>query len=93
MVEFYINDLLKLKLEDGITNIYVKGELFNQCKHVTFKKKVDQLEELYKFESIDELIDNTLDEDIENDKEYYMTPNERSREISPAEEFWVHCSN
>ena len=93
MLEFQINDLIKLKLEDGITNFYVKGELFKLCKHVTFKREVEILEDLSEFESIDELIDKTLDEDIMEDIEYYMDPNERSRKVSPAEEFWVHCSN
>ena len=93
MLEFQISDLLKLKLEHGRTNIYVKNNLFNQCKHVTFKKKVEELEDLSEFESIDELVDNTLNEDIEIDREYYIHPNERPREISLAEEFWVHCSN
>ncbi len=93
MLEFQISDLLKLKLEDGIANIYIKGELFKQCKHVTIKRKVDELEDLLEFDSIDELIDNTLVEDIKKDIEYYLPFNERPREISPAEEFWVHCSN
>ena len=93
MLEFQISNLLKLKFEDGRTNIYVKGELFNQCKHVTFKIIVEEIEDLSEFESMDELIDSTLEEDIENDIEYHIPPNERPREISPAEEFWVHCSN
>ena len=88
MLEFRINSLMTLKLEDQITNIYINGELFNQCKHVTFKRKVRELENLFEFTSMDELIDNTLDEDIENDEEY-----EQLREIGPVEEFWVHCSN
>lgn len=93
MLEFQISELLKLKLEEGITNIYIKSELFKQCKHVTIKRKVDELEDLLEFDSIDELIDNTLEEDIKKNIEYHLPFNERPREISPAEEFWVHCSN
>lgn len=32
MREFKVNEYITLKLEGGKTNIYVKGQLFNQCK-------------------------------------------------------------
>lgn len=93
MIEFKISDILKLKLENGIANIYVKDELFNQCKHIIIKRKVEELEDLSEIESVDELIDLSKERDTENNRAHFIKNNERSREITPAEEFWVHCSN
>ncbi len=32
MKEFKLNEYIKLKLENRKTNLYINGELFNQCK-------------------------------------------------------------
>ncbi|KKM08312.1 hypothetical protein LCGC14_1725100, partial [marine sediment metagenome] len=32
MKDFVINKYITLKLEDGKTNIYVNGQIFDQCK-------------------------------------------------------------
>jgi len=34
MTEFKVNEYLTLKLDEGKTNIYVKNEVFRQCKHL-----------------------------------------------------------
>ncbi len=38
MTEFKVNEYLTLKLEEGKTNIYIKNEVFNQCKHLKIKE-------------------------------------------------------
>ncbi|HEC40064.1 hypothetical protein LCGC14_1785310 [marine sediment metagenome] len=86
MIEFDVNEYIKLKLEKGITNIYIKNQLFNHCKRVMIKKNLEDLENI---ESIDELIDNALPENSEND---YGLFSKELREIKPEEEFWAHCS-
>ena len=58
MKEFIINNYIKLKLENGKTNIYVNNKLFRQCKYVLIRKSVNELEDLLILESIDELADN-----------------------------------
>ncbi len=86
MLEFKVNPFITLKLEEGITNIYVNDELFNQCKSVLFSQKVEKIEELLEFNSIDELIEAN-DPIIENELEPQMI------EITSDTRFWVHCSN
>jgi len=34
MTEFKVNEYLTLKLDEGKTNIYIKNEVFTQCKHL-----------------------------------------------------------
>ena len=38
MNEFKVNKYIILKLENGISNIYVNGEPFNQCNITTIVK-------------------------------------------------------
>ncbi|MCK4380713.1 MAG: leucine-rich repeat domain-containing protein [Candidatus Lokiarchaeota archaeon] len=93
MLEFKVNDYIKLKLERGKTNIYVNGVLFNQCKYILTRKKISELEDLLEMESVDELeessIDNitrTLDHSLENVEPEFI-------DIPVETRFWVHCSN
>lgn len=51
--EFEINKYLKLKLEGGRTNIYVKGRKFQQCMYLLLNIPVDRIEEYDEIESID----------------------------------------
>jgi hypothetical protein len=44
--EFKINQYLKLKLENGRTNIYVKNRMFRQCMYLLLNIPVTQIEEL-----------------------------------------------
>ena len=86
MEEFKVNKYIKLKLENGKTNIYVDGELFNQCKHILIRKTIYELKEfLENIESVDELaeyLDHSLKE-IETEE----------IDISAETRFWVHKSN
>ena len=83
--EFKINKHLKLKLEGGRTNIYVKNRHFRQCMYLLLNIPVDQVEYYDDIESIDEAAEK-LDRSMEN------SPRVRSM-ISPEEEFMGHCSN
>ena len=85
MSEFKVNEFITLKLENGKSNIYVNGELFNHCKYILTRKKVDELEVLLEIESVDELsqnLDHSL-EGVDSDK----------IDIPLETRFWVHCSN
>jgi len=39
--EFKVNDYIKLKLENGRTNIYVKNRVFRQCMYLLLNIPVD----------------------------------------------------
>jgi Leucine-rich repeat (LRR) protein len=83
MEVFEINRYLKLKLENGKTNIYIKNELFLQCKSLLLDIPRDKIKELVSINSIDEVAEKlncNRKEDFNN-------------EIKPDEEFWAHCSN
>ncbi len=86
VIEFNVNRFIKLKLEKGITNIYICNVLFTHCKRAMITTSLKYLEYI---ESIDELIDNALPEDLDIDyNPHYKT----NLGISPEDEFWVHCS-
>lgn len=64
MQEFEVNDYLKVKLENGETNIYVKDQLFRQCKFLLLDIPVDKISSFEEIESIDEAterLDRTLE--------------------------------
>lgn len=83
--EFKINEYITLRLEEGITNIYVKFQLFNQCKFLLLEIPVTEITDLDDIESIDEAAER-LDNSLEgNDKS--------TIDIPPETEFWGHCSN
>ncbi len=84
MKEFKINEYLLLRLEEGKTNIYVKGELFKQCKFLLLNIPVEKISTFDEIESIDEAIEN-LDHSFERKRDDY--------DIPPETEFWGHCSN
>ncbi len=60
MIEFKINKYITLKLENEKTEIYVNGKLFNQCKYVLIRKKIDELEDLNEIGSVDELAEASI---------------------------------
>lgn len=86
MNEFQVNDSITLKLENGITNIYVRGRLFKQCKFLLLNKL--HIEDIKGFVENFTSVDDTIKElnwSLENKKSH--------EEISPETEFWAHCSN
>ncbi|MFX1570006.1 MAG: leucine-rich repeat protein [Promethearchaeota archaeon] len=83
---FEINKYLKLKLEGGRTNIYVKGRRFQQCMYLLLNIPIDRIEDYDELESIDEAAEK-LDRSLEGNH------NRPILRISPEEEFQGHCSN
>jgi hypothetical protein len=88
MNEFVINEFLTLKLEDGKTNIYVKGERFDQCKYLMLNIPIDETHKFDEIESINEAADMLgWTEERQEGVEHV------ENEIDPETEFWGHCSN
>jgi len=85
MQEFQVNDYLSLRLEDEDTIIYVGGERFRQCKYLLLNIRIDEIQSLEEFESIDE-----ASERLDKSQEYSDL---KKIEIPPETEFWGHCSN
>lgn len=83
--EFRINKFLSLRLENSITNIYVEGTLFNQCKYLLLNIPRDNVRDFDEIESIDEAAEK-LDSSMETAGRYKLG-------IPPETEFWGHCSN
>lgn len=83
MKKFRINKYLRLQLENGKTNIYVVGKLFQQCKSLLLDIPKEKIEEIATISSIDEAAEK-LEYDLEGDIDI---------KIEPSEEFWAHCSN
>ncbi|KKN37185.1 hypothetical protein LCGC14_0766110 [marine sediment metagenome] len=85
MQEFKVNDYITLKLESKKTNIYVKGELFEQCKFLLLNIPTQDIDSYSEIESIDEIAEKLgWTEDRQLGVDY---------EIAPGTEFFGHCSN
>ena len=82
--EFKINEYITLKLEGEKTNIYVKDQLFNQCKFLLLNIPIDKISSFDEIESIDEAVEK-LDRSLEGRGTGVY-------EIPPEVEFWGHCS-
>jgi len=80
--EFMINQYLKLKLQGGRTNIFVKNRLFRQCMYLLINIPVNKIEDYDEIKSIDEAAAK-LDRSMERNH----------RKVPPETEFWGHCSN
>jgi hypothetical protein len=93
MLEFKVNKFIKLKLEKEKTNIYVNDRLFNQCKYILTRKKPQDLEELLKFDSIDELKSGSIDKITKNLDHSLENIEPELIDIPIETRFWVHCSN
>lgn len=98
MMEFKINEYIKLKLENDKTYIYVNGKRFIQCMHLFIQIPPKFVKNYDKINSIDEaskLYKKTIKEGIINESRDRNSSNEINYkpEIKPEEEFWGHCSN
>lgn len=85
MKEFHINKFLKLRLENDKTNIYVKDQLFRQCKFLMINigpNNASNFEDVTSIDEAEKILDKSLEE-----KEL------EEFDIHPEEEFWAHCSN
>ena len=93
MEDFKINDYISVKLEYGKTNIYIKGELFQQCKFLLLFIPTDEnslLEEINSIDEASEKLNFSLDPDVR-----WIEPELRGKinNINFETEFWAHCSN
>ncbi len=84
--EFVVNEIISLKLEEGKTNIYLKGELFRQCKYLILSIPIERIEDFKDIKSIEDTVEKlkSTERDERVDLKY---------DISPEEEFFGHCSN
>ena len=57
MIEYKINEFLALKLEEGKTNIYIKGKKFLQCKRLAINIPNQDIPLYDDIDSIDEAAD------------------------------------
>lgn len=89
MIEFKINDLITLKLENAKTVIYVDGEAFEQCRFLLLVIPDGEIPKFEKINSIDEAAE-MLDHGLEPESD---TVDLYSNHIDPRTEFWAHCSN
>ncbi|MFX1275093.1 MAG: Rab family GTPase [Promethearchaeota archaeon] len=83
--KYQINEYISLQLDWNMTNIYINGIHFNQCKYLLLDIPLSEIEKYDEIDSIDkavELLDHSLEtHSIERFK------------IDPETEFWGHCSN
>ncbi|MFW9970551.1 MAG: hypothetical protein ACFFDF_10145 [Candidatus Odinarchaeota archaeon] len=84
--EFKVSKEITLKLEYGKTNIYVKGELFRQCKNLMLSIPVDKISDYENIESIDDASDRF-------ERSLGIHNEELEIVLTPENEFWGHCSN
>lgn len=82
---FKVNEFITLKFKDNKTYIYVKGELFRQCKFLMLNIHVEEVSSFDDIESIDEVVEK-LDSSMERRGRHQL-------EIPAETEFWGHCSN
>ena len=88
MKEFKINDLLKLKLEDNKTVIYVNDVKIIQCKYLLMNEL--NFDREIKENNPEKL---TIDAQSENLNHSLELVDEYENEIPPEVEFWAHSSN
>ncbi|MHA1281010.1 MAG: WD40 repeat domain-containing protein [Promethearchaeota archaeon] len=84
--EFKINEYITLKLENNITNIYIKDELFTKCKFLLINAPNQKYLTTTNSYSIDDKFDY-----YSKDLEIRYSSEELG--LSPEEEFQGHCSN
>ena len=90
MKEFQVNKFITLKLEDGKTNIYIDGELFEQCRFLLVNIPIDEISYFDEIDSVDEVSEN-LSKKME--KRGWGENKIHDIKISPEVEFWAHSSN
>ncbi|MFO7794597.1 MAG: hypothetical protein R6W84_00485 [Promethearchaeia archaeon] len=83
--EYKVNEYIKLKLENGVTNIYVKNQRFRQCMYLLLNIPMDKIRDYEDIDSIDKAAEH-LDRSMEGNRV-------GQHGITPEVEFWGHCSN
>ncbi len=85
MKEFKINDFITLRLEDDSTNIYVKDDMFIECKFLLLEIPLENITSFDEIKSVDEVKEKLN----QYPKEFRL----KKLQIPPDVEFWGHCSN
>ena len=85
MREFIVNGYLSLKLENGLTNIYIKEKKIRHCKFLLINIPIKEITSLNEIISIDEATEK-LSKQLED-------PQKEAIKIPLETEFWGHCSN
>ena len=85
MEEFRVNEFITLKLVDNKTEIFIKNQMFRQCKFLLITIPIEQIDAYKELESIDEAAEK-LDKSLERNNSSHF-------KIPPEVEFWAHCSN
>lgn len=88
MLEFEVNELITLRLEDGKTNIYFNGRLFRQCKSIILNIPKSHFKDLDDIKTINEAVER-----LHKSSAGRNFPSVTSIIIPPEVEFWGHCSN
>ncbi|MFX1236700.1 MAG: Rab family GTPase [Promethearchaeota archaeon] len=82
---FKVNDFMTLQLDWNITNIYIKGVHFSQCKYLLLNIPIEKAKDYRQINSIDE---------AEEKLDHYLESNTADEiGLTPEVEFWGHCSN
>ena len=87
---YVLNEYLKLKYENGATDIYVNDDYFRQCAYLLLNIPKEDIEDYDDIKSIDDAEKRLSHElhgmyNIKRKKEEYA--------IDPKQEFIAHCSN
>ncbi len=88
MKEFIISDLLKLRLEDNKTIIYINDVRIIQCKYLLLNET--EIDSETNKESIERL---TIDSQSKNLNHSLELIDDNESEILPEVEFWAHSLN
>ncbi|TFG22661.1 MAG: hypothetical protein EU533_04005 [Promethearchaeota archaeon] len=83
--EYHVNEFLKLRLEQGRTQIYVNNRPFIQCMYLLLNIPINRIRQYDEIDSIDEAAE-MLDRSMEGGGRGIY-------EVTPEEEFRGHCSN
>jgi len=95
MLEYKINEFLTLRLEEGRTQVYVKGKKFLQCKRLVLnisKKDIPIYDNINSIDEAANLYQKHLyrNEIVEGAPPRFL---HEDHDITPEQEFWGHCSN
>ena len=92
--DFKLNDFLTLKLEEGKTRIYVKGEKFEYyCRPFLVSLPTDKVDMYKEAESLEDVKDIFTDMLRSEDLSLEQYEEEVNNKIDAKTEFWAHCSN
>jgi hypothetical protein len=87
---YVLNEYLKIKYENGQTNIYIKDGYFRQCTYLLINIAKDEVEDFDEIVSIDD-VENKLSHELHGVSN--IKRKEKNYGIDPKQEFIAHCSN